>query len=590
MGHWDRKRTYLVIIAKIKVKGTVRFMDRRMKLGLIGSGAAILLILVLVAVVVIEMLKPSNEIIELTDYYQTGEKEVLIILQDRLYEKKGLLMDGAVYMDYDSVVQLFNHRFYWDSNEKILTYTTPDEILQSVAGSNKYSVTKSTISTDVKTQYPIAQIASDQVYLSLDFVKKYSDMTYEYYENPSRVVIHYQWGDYLYTKVSKATQLRTEADIKSPILLQLPEGTSLMVVGGNTKGFLKVMTEDGIEGYVKEKYTKEAAYETISSSYQEPVYTAQTRDGAVNLVFHQVFNTDAADKLESLISATSGVTVVSPTWFSINDVSGTISSLATQRYVTKAKELGLEVWALVDDFNTEINMKEVLSYTSRRETLSNALIEAALEYKLNGINIDFEKIPSNAGEDYIQFLRELSVKCRNNGIVLSVDSYVPSAYTAYYDREEQGKIIDYVIVMAYDEFYAGSEVAGPVSSIGFVRDAVSNILTMVPKEKTIIAIPFYTRLWKVLPGGEVSSESFAMTAAANLIKDNGAEAVWNDTYGCYYAEYEKDGASYKIWLEDEKSIEEKMKVIHDADVAGVAAWKLGLEKESIWNVINSYLK
>ncbi len=561
-----------------------------MKLALIGSGTAIILILALVIAVVLEMFKPSNEMVQLTDYYQTGDKEVLIVLQDQLYEKKGLLMDGVVYIDYDSVVQLFNHRFYWDSNEKILTYTTPDEILQSVAGSNKYSVTKSTISTEVKTEHPIAQVASNKVYLSLDFVKKYSDMTYDYYENPSRAVIKYQWGDYLYTEVTKATQLRTEPSIKSPILVQLSEGTGLMIVGGNTKGFSKVMTADGVEGYVKTKHTKEAFYQTLSSSYQAPVYTAQTRSGAVNLVFHQVFNTDAADNLEGLISATSGVTAVSPTWFSVNDVSGTISSLATQRYVTKAKELGLEVWALVDDFNSEISMKEVLSYTSRRETLSNALIEAALEYKLNGINIDFEKIPSAAGEDYIEFLRELSVKCRNNGIVLSVDTYVPTAYSAYYDREEQGKIIDYIVVMAYDEFYAGSEVAGPVSSIGFVRDAVTNILSMVPKEKAIIAIPFYTRLWKEMPGGEVTSESYAMTAAANVITDNGAEAIWDDSYGCYYAEYEKEGATYKLWLEDEKSIEEKMKVIHEADVAGVAAWKLGLEKESIWNVITSYLK
>ncbi len=565
-------------------------MDRRMKLALIGSGAAVILILALVIAVILEMFKPNNEMVQLEDYYQTGDNEVLIILQDKQYEKKGLLMDGAVYIDYDTVVQLFNHRFYWDPNEKILTYTTPDEILQSIAGSKKYSVTKSTISTEVKIEQPIVQVASNQIYLSLDFVKKYSDMTFDYYENPSRVVIKYQWGDYLFTEVTKATQLRTEPSIKSPILVQLSEGAGLMFVGGNSKGFSKVMTTDGLEGYVKTKHTKEASYQTISSSYQALVYTAQTRSGSVNLVFHQVFNTDAADNLEGLIGATNGVTVVSPTWFSVNDVTGAISSLATERYVTKAKELGLEVWALVDDFNTEISMKEVLSYTSRRETLSNALIEAALQYKLNGINIDFEKIPSSAGEDYIEFLRELSVKCRNNGIVLSVDSYVPTAYSAYYDREEQGKIIDYIIVMAYDEFYAGSEVAGPVSSIGFVRDAVSNILTMVPKEKTIIAIPFYTRLWKELPDGEVSSESYAMTPAANVITDNGAEAQWDDSYGCYYAEYKKEDATYKLWLEDEKSIEEKMKVIHDADVAGVAAWKLGLEKESIWNVITSYLK
>ncbi len=567
-------------------------MDRRFKLAVIGAAAGIIIILILVGAWAVEKLSPSDEIMPLEDYYEVKESEVLIVLQDEIYDTRGLLIDGSVFIDYDTVVEQFNHRFYWDSNENILTYTTPGEIIRTEAGSKSYSVTKSMIETDMDTQIPTVYIFADKVYVSLDFVQKYSDLTYQYYENPSRAVVQYKWGDYLFTEVLKDTQLRTGPNIKSPILTELSSGTSLMLVDTDEvpeKGFIKVMTEDGIKGYVKSRNTKESSYKTIESSYQEPEYTSQTRSGSVNLVFHQVFNKDAADNLGNLIAQTKGVNVVSPTWFSINDVSGTISSLATEQYVTRAKELGLEVWALVDDFNTEVSKYDLFSRTSRRDNLSNALIQAALDYKLNGINIDFEKISKDTGEHYVQFLRELSVKCRNNGIVLSVDNYVPAPYRTYYDQEEQGKIVDYVIVMAYDEFYSGSEVAGPVASIGFVTDAVNNILQLVPREKTIIAIPFYTRLWKELPGGEVSSESFAMTPAAKLLEDNGAEVEWSDEYGCHYAEYEKDGATYKVWLEDEKSIEEKMKVIYEADVAGIAAWKLGLEKEIVWNVITPYL-
>ncbi|MBP1754315.1 MAG: hypothetical protein H6Q59_713 [Firmicutes bacterium] len=568
-------------------------MDKRFKMAIIGGAAGVILILILLGSMLVKKLTPSDATMQLADYYQVKDSEVLIILQDEIYDIKGMLIDGSVYVDYNTVVQQFNHRFYWDANENILTYTTPDEIIRAESDSKSYTVTKSMIETDKEIKTPIVEVFADQVYLSLDFVKKYSDITFTYYENPSRVMINYKWGDYLYTEVTKATELRTEPSIKSPILSELPVGTSLMFVDTQEaprKGFVKVMTTDGIKGYVKSKNTKESFYQTIGSSYQAPEYTAQTRTGSINLVFHQVFNTDAADNLGGLIASTKGVNVVSPTWFSVNDVSGTISSLATERYVAKAKELGLEVWALVDDFNTDISMYDVLSYTSRRETLSNALIQAALDYQLNGINIDFEKISSDAGVHYIQFLRELSVKCRNNGIVLSVDNYVPTPYTAHYDREEQGKIVDYMIVMAYDEFYAGSEIAGPVASLSYVTDAVNNILELAPKEKTIIAIPFYTRLWKETGAGEVTSESYAMTPAAQLLKDNNADVEWNDSYGCNYAEYQKDGATYKMWLEDEQSIEAKMKVIYQADVAGIAAWKLGLEKESIWNVITPYLK
>lgn len=567
-------------------------MSRRAKFTVIGISAVIILFIITLGAVVVHYLTPSDEVMPLTDYYQVEDTEVLVILQDVIYENKGILKDGVVYIDYDTVINHFNHRFYWDYNENILTYTTPNEILQAEAGRSEYTVTKSMIKTNAKSDYEIVKVFADQVFIALDFVNKYSDMNFHFYENPNRVVINYRWGDYLYTDVTKATQLRVDASIKSPFLVQLTPDTSLMYVSRDEapkKGFVKVMTEDGVVGYVKEKHVKKSFYKTLESTYQAPEYTAQTRPGKINMVFHQMTNMDAAANMENLINATKEVTVISPTWFSINDVSGTISSLATKEYVENANRLGLEVWALVDDFNPEISMLDVLSHTSRRETLSNALIEAAIEYKLNGINIDFEKISSDAGIHYIQFLRELSVKCRNNGIVLSVDSYVPSPYTKYYDREEQGKIVDYVVVMAYDEHHAGSEVAGPVSSIGFVQDAVNNILTMVPKEKVIMGIPFYTRLWKETPEGDVSAESLAMTPAANTLSNNGAEPVWDEALGCFYGEYEKDGATYRMWLEEEQSIEMKMKAIYKADVAGIAAWKLGLEKDSIWNVIVRYI-
>ena len=567
-------------------------MDRKVRLAVIGIGSALVLIAIIIILAIVKMLTPSDEVMPLSEYYQAEDNEVVLILQNQIYEEKGRLIDGKVYIDYDTVIQEFNHRFYWDYNENVLTYTMPEEIIRADASSSTYTVTKSMIETEREYEYPIAEVFVDKVYLSLDFVQQYSDLTFQYYKDPSRVVIDYKWGEYLYTEVSKATQLRYEPNIKSPILLELPVGTGLIYVDTEEapeKGFIKVMTEDGVKGYIKKKATKESEYKTLESTYQEPEYSAQSRSKKINLVFHQVFNQDANAGLEDLIDDTKGVNVVSPTWFSIDDVSGTITSLASEKYVTRANARGLEVWALVNDFNEEVNMKQLLSYTSRRDTLSNALIEKALNYKLNGINIDFEKIPSEAGVDYIQFLRELSVKCRNNGIVLSVDNYVPSAYTQYYDREEQGKVVDYLITMAYDEHHGNSEEAGPVASIGFVSDAVNNMLEVVPKEKIIIAIPFYTRLWKEAADGSLSSETYAMSPAAELIKNNGIEATWDDINGSYYVEYNKDGDTYKMWQEEDKSIEEKMKVIYDADVAGVAEWKLGLENESVWNVIIRYL-
>lgn len=566
-------------------------MERKTKLAVIGSAAAVLIIAVALISVIVERLTPSKEVMELTDYYKVKDSEVIVILQDEVYKENGLLVNNKVYIDYDTVVSKFNKRFYWDSNENILTYTTPTQILRVKADKEEYTQTKSTIETKVDTNDPIVKIYSGKVYISLDFVKKYSNLTYQYYHNPNRIVVHYIWGNYLYSDVDKATQLRCQASIKSPVLLQMEPGTKLLYVDKEEApkhGFVKVMTSDGIRGYIKKSCLKKAYYKKLKSSYQAPKYTSQTRSGKINMVFHQVFNTSAAGNLDGLIAATKDVNVVAPTWFSISNETGRISSLATEEYVKNAERLGLEVWALVDDFNKDVDMKKLLSHTSRRDTLSNLLIQEALKYKLNGINIDFENITSEAGKDYIEFIRELSVKCRNNGIVLSIDSYVPSNFSKYYDREEQGKVADYVVVMAYDEHYAGSETAGPVSSIGYVKDAVKNILTMVPKKKTIIAIPFYTRLWKE-KDKKVTSQTYAMEPAKQLIKDNNLETKWDDADGCYYIEYQKDGATYRMWQEEEKSIEEKMKVIYNADTAGSAYWKLGIETKSIWNVIERYI-
>lgn len=567
-------------------------MDKKTKVAIVGIIVSIIILVAGIGIAVVKKMTPSNEVMPLTEYYGVKDNEVLIILQDEIYDKYGILDNQKVYIDYDTVVNEFNRRFYWDKNENILTYTTPTEIIQADAASNKYTITKSMIKTEASSEYPIIKLYGDKVYIALDFVQKYSDINYHYFSEPNRVIVDYKWGDYLFTQVGKATQLRCESDIKSPILVQLPAGEELMYIVKDEapkKGFVKVMTSDGIIGYVKEKHVRESYYKTIESTYEAPEYTSLKRDGKINLVFHQIFNKDAGLKLEELISHTKGVDVVSPTWFSISDVTGTISSLASDEYVEKAKALGLEVWALVDDFNNDVDMYELLSHTSRREKLSNSLVEAAIQYKINGINIDFERIPSKAGEHFIQFIRELSVKCRNNGIVLSVDNFVPAPYNKYYDREEQGVIADYVIVMAYDEHHAGSDVIGPVASIDYVKAAINDTLKEVPKEKTIIAVPFYSRLWKETKEGNVSSESLAMTPAEKVFTDNGIEPEWDSEVGSYYGEFEKDGSVYKMWLENEKSIEEKMKVIYEADVAGMGAWKLGLEKEDVWNVIIRYM-
>ncbi len=567
-------------------------MNRRLKQAMIGTGIVCIIILFIIGFGLVQKFTPSKEKMELTEYYPLNQDEVLILMQDQIYERFGLIENQTIYMDYETVYEYFNKRMYWDANENIFIYTTPTQILKIEVDSEVYDVNGQA----EQKSYTIVKEKAGTIYIALDFVQEYSDMKYEFYSNPNRIVIDYQWGDYLVANVKKPTQLRVEPDIKSDILLELTEEEKLVFIDTNEVvqgGFIKVMTKDGVIGYVKSKHMNDSYYEELKSDFEEPIYSNIKKDEKINLVWHQVTNMDANNGVLSLLGKTKGVTTVSPTWFKVTSNEGTISSLASQSYVQKVHDLGMEVWGLVDDFSSDINMYEILSYTSRRENLINALISQALLYQLDGINLDFEKIPYDAGIHYTQFIRELSVQCRNNGIVLSIDNYVPSNFTVYYDKEEQGIVADYVVVMSYDEHYAGSTVSGSVASIGFLQKAINDILTMVPKDKVIMGIPFYSRQWKEVVGdnGEisVSSTPYSMSNAAALLSNRGIEPVWEEESGQYYGEYELEDGIYKIWLEEDTSIEQKMILIKEADVAGIGCWKLGLEKESVWEVITSYL-
>lgn len=547
-----------------------------------------IVILVILSVIMIKRMIPSKKVMDLNDYYVTEPDKMLIVLQNQIYDKEALYIDNVPYIDYETVSSLFNKRFYWDANENILIYTTQNEVIKTEIGSSDYYVNKSKSSLT----HSIVKTIGEEVYIALDFVKMYTNLEYQVYEKPNRVVIQYNWGtDYLYTEVKKATQLRVGANIKSDILVQLKSGDVLTYVDTDNlleNGFSKVITNDGIVGYVKNKYVKEAHYETLENDYKEVPYSHITKDYMINLVWHQVTNQAANNNILNAISTTKGVTTISPTWFSVANNKGEITSLASETYVERAHRAGLEVWALCNDFDTKVDMYELLSHTSRREKLANELIAKAISYNLDGLNIDFEKISAKAGVHYIQFLRELSIKCRNNGIILSVDNYVPAAYNKYYDLEEQGEIVDYVIIMGYDEHHSNSEESGSVSSIGYVNEAIKNTLEMVPKERVIMAIPLYTRLWTEKPDGKISSVACGMNQGKNYLSVNGVEPTWDEETGQYYGEYKTEEGLNRIWLEEDKSIELKMKSIHDNDLAGVAEWKLGMEKESVWNIIQKY--
>ena len=585
----------------------------------LAAGALIIVVLLFMFLSsLIEKYTPTKDRQELSDYYAlTSEDEAAIVLNDEVIETKGRVINGVVYLDYNFIHDNINSRFYWDANENKLLYATPTDLITVNAESDSYTITKDSQSFG----HTIVKADASTAYVAIDFVKQYSDFSYMVCENPNRILLTTQWGEYNVASLKKATELRYQGGIKSPILADLDKSTVVTVLEPD-ETWTKVMTEDGIIGYVKSKTLGSTSTETATSDYVAEEFTHIKKDFKINMAWHQITNADANSSLSSVLQNTKGINVISPTWFYLNDNNGNIVSLASSSYVDYCHQHGIEVWALVSNLeNKDVNSTEVLTYTSRRENLINNLISAAIQYNLDGINVDFESLSSDVGDGYIEFIRELSLKCANNGIVLSVDNYVPTSYTAFYNRAEQALFADYVVVMAYDEHYAGSEEAGPVASIGYVKEGVANTLKEVPADQIIMGMPFYTRVWIETPvssdttasettdNAEASTEEVTvedgssdsytlyelttyatnMSEIQNLISANDATPVWSEEAGQNYVQYENNGVIYKIWIEDALSLEEKLKVLQSNNLAGGSFWKLGLENASVWDTIIKYI-
>ena len=574
---------------------------------------AIVLIIFIVAISVgvklMDKYSYSKERADLEEYFSIRSlDEVAIVLGDGLIEESARLMDGAYYFDLATVHKYLNDRFYVDENEQLLLYTLPRDTVRTVIGSSAYTTKDNgaEMGVPIARYAPAADGSGETLYIAADYVKLFTDFSYRTFTGPNRMQVYTKeyagQGEKAY--IAKDTAVRYQGGVKSPILTEVAQVDSVTVLE-EMENWSKVKTGDAFIGYVENKRLEkeggssleieaqpqegDASANAGGQSFLNPEFTSISKPYKINLAWHAVAGTAGNDTLVSVLEKTEGVNVISPTWFALTNNAGDFSSFASKAYVEKAHSMGLEVWGLIDNFsNPDVDTYEVLSYTSKRAYLIDKLVQTALEYDLDGINIDFEGLSQDTGEHFIQFIRELSVLCRENGIVLSVDNYVPMGYTDHYNRGEQGVFADYVIIMGYDEHYNGSPEAGSVASIGFVEDGIRKTVEQVPAEKVINAVPFYTRIWKS-EGANLTSEAVGMEMAEQFVSNHNIEVRWDETTCQNYGEIQEGGVFYQVWLEDEHSIEAKLNIMEKYHIAGVASWKLGFEKPSIWEVIGNYL-
>lgn len=536
---------------------------------------AVLVILVAILGIVTHVVMkyiPSSEKMDLNEYYgEMADGEIALVIGTEKLEERGLVDGDRVYLPLDVVNTYLNQRYYWDSANQQILYATPSE-LTSVSASSEAG--------------DKVWVKDDKVYLNLTYVQEFTDLDAYITKDPYRIAIQYKFKNVKTVTVKKNTSIRYRGGIKSAILTSVKKGTKLRLIE-EMENWDQVATDDGYIGYIDKKKVGEAEKTKFERSFKKEEYSYLTMDSKVNMVWHQVTSTDANAYFADATANMTGVNVISPTWFYLTDTSGNIASIASADYVSQAHEKGLQVWGLIDNFTQEVSTTETLSSTAARQNIISQLIQAAKDVGMDGINVDFESLSEDVGIHFLEFLRELSIECHKNNLVLSVDNPVPEDFTSHYDRAEQGRVVDYVIIMGYDEHYVGSE-AGSVASLPWVEQGIQDTLDEVPAERVINAIPFYTRLWKTT-GGNVTSEAIGMDQAQQTIADNNVETYWDKTTSQNYGKYDIDNSTYQIWLEDAQSVAEKVKLVSKYDLAGVSAWKLGFENNGIWQVISDNL-
>lgn len=556
------------------------------------KAAPVLVVLILIVLVgaagvvsfLINRYKPGTEYMAGNEYFNlTDENSVALIQNGELLEEQAVLIGGEPYAAYTYVESQLNSCFYWDEETKGILLTTSGGVQTLLPGDAAVAKTPG-------GQPAVQQESDGTVYISMDVVKEYTDLDYAYYNDPNRVVIRNEWdGVEQATVQSDTAQVRQKGGIKSLILADVQKGDTLLYLE-NLDNWCKVMTADGYTGYIQtEDISEPEAIEARTA--KKDFYERITRDHKINLVWHQSTSTESNDAMAEMTAEMTGVNVISPTWFSVTDETGTISSLASADYVKLAHDAGREVWGLIDNFNEAFDETTDLAYASVRSRIIEQLLAEAASCGMDGINVDFENLKEAGIPHYLQFLRELTSAAHTQNLVVSVDTPVPQAYTMYYQRGEQARFVDYMIVMAYDEHFAGSEEAGSVSSLPFVQQAVEEMTRVMPADQVICGIPFYTRVWTEKFGqSAITSEVLGMDGAKNYAKENQMTETWDASLGQNVATVETSDARYTIWMEDEQSMEEKLKVIQSADLAGVAEWKLGFERADVWSLISEYIE
>ncbi len=547
---------------------------------------------------IIDNYMPNFKHISIQEAFPEWSDGIMIVLEDTPIKSDNPAIEEneEIYLPVEFVKDYIDKYIFWEPDSQKLTMTTENKVIKMKTDDLTAYVNNNTLTLDL----PI-ELKNNTAYMPKTLLKSlYDNIDINYMAESNIVKVDFTDRAKSSGTVSKKVSMRVEDNIKSPIIEKLKKGEEIIVYNENDK-WTKIRTQSGIVGYIPSKRVTNIEAIPTKQKVVEPVGEVwKPTDGKINLVWDLVTNVESSVN-PARLKIEKGLDVMSPTWFEIADENGNIKNIANKVYVDWAHNHGYKVWALFGNkfegnFDSEMTHK-VLTNSEARENMIKQLLALTAMYDLDGINIDIENMKQQDSEYYLQFIREITPFLRQQGVIVSVDVTVPENFSQYYQRDEVAKIVDYMIIMAYDEHWATSPESGSVASLSWVKRGIENSLNEpIPAEKLILGIPYYCRLWIETPNesGGVDIKrpvpTYGMDGVQKLLNTENVTPTWDEDAGQYYAEYQKENSIYKIWVEDERSIEEKLKLVNQYDLAGIGGWQRMFTSDAVWDTLYKNLK
>jgi len=524
---------------------------------------------------------PNTNIISFFD-----EDIINIVIEDELVNEYGqpIIEGKEILLPFDLIKKYIDDTIYYDKDRAKITITSEDKVirisnndLQAFLNMEKYTLDASSRYVNGILYVPIMafkdifdidiQLIKDEHVLIIDKLKNYKIVGY----------INNEQG-----------VIRSDMSVYKPIYKMYNPSNIEVIVYSTLGDWTKIRTSEGIIGFVENKYLNtHIEYEKVVIDIRKDI------PGEIDTI---IFAWEAfydQTKGDSNIVDSSVLNVISPTWFKIADVAGNINSFAETTYVQKAHELGYQVWPLVSNTFSDIEMtSEILRNTDVRDNIIRQIIAFSTIYNIDGISVDLENIYLKDKDVYTQFIRELVTLAHKSNLLVSVAVGIPEGsetYSKCYDHKQLGLIADYIMVMTYDQYYGSSKTAGSQAQVSWVEKNLEKTLELVDSQKLVMGIPLYTRLWEITSKGAHNIRNYSIDGAKQLIEEKNATIKWDDESGQYVATYNEKGNTYKMWLEDESSIKEKVALVNKYDLRGVCLWELNWGNDSIWDAINEVI-